>query len=110
MRLLPETGNSYGEYSTATTHPFHRTAMTWNGLLQRPRLHAGFGKVLGVKMRRLRAMRPYAAAEGTPAAETSEVKATADGRIVQEIIDETTQTTMMAFRGWPSTTLDTQEE
>jgi hypothetical protein len=55
-------------------------------------------------------MRPYAAAEGTPAAETRDVKATSDGRSVQVMMDATVQTTMTAFRGWPLCTFETQEE
>lgn len=110
MRVSPVTGNAYGEKSTATTHPFQKTPITWNGLDHFPRLHAGLGNRFGVRKRRARQMRPYAAAEGTPAAETSEVKATSEGRMVQVINDATAQTTMTALRGWPLWTTDTQEE
>lgn len=82
--------------------------MAWKGLLHRPRLQAGLGNWLGVKKSRPRQIRPYAAAEGTPAAETSEVNATDDGRIVHVMSEETPQTTKTAFRGWPSTTWATQ--
>lgn len=55
-------------------------------------------------------MRPYAAALGTPAAETRDVKATSEGRSVQLMSAETPQTTMTALRGWPLWTLETQLE
>lgn len=55
-------------------------------------------------------MRPYAAALGTPAAETSEVKATPDGRMVQVTSAATPQTTRTAFLGWPFSTRATQDE
>lgn len=55
-------------------------------------------------------MSPYAAADGTPAADTREVKATDDGKMVQVIMDATTHTTMTALRGCPSTTRETQGE
>ena len=56
-------------------------------------------------------MRPYAAAEGTPDAEIREVKATAEGRIVQVTMAETAQTTRTAFLGCPLlVTCDTQFE
>lgn len=84
--------------------------MTWNGLLRRPRLHLGFGNRFGVHISRPRQMRPYAAALGTPAAETREVKATLEARIVQVMIAATAQTTMTALRGWPFFTRDTQPE
>lgn len=84
--------------------------MAWNGLLRRPRLHAGLGNLFGVKNKRPRQMSPYAAAEGTPAADTREVKATEDGKMVQVIIEATTHTTMTALRGCPSTTRETQCE
>ncbi len=48
---------------------------------------------MGVRKSRAREMRPYAAADGTPAADTREVKATADGRMVQVMIEATPQTT-----------------
>ena len=68
------------------------------------------GKFLGVKNKRPNEINPYAAADGTPAAETRDVKATEEGRIVHVIIEETTQTTMTAFRGCPSTTRAVQLE
>lgn len=83
----------------ATTHPFQKTPMSWNGLLHRPRLQAGFGNRFGVQNNRPRQIRPYAAALGTPAAETREVKATLDGRIVQVMSAATAHTTMTAFLG-----------
>lgn len=56
-------------------------------------------------------MSPYAAAEGTPAAEMSDVNATLDGRIVHATIEATPQTTRTAFRGCPSgDTRETQLE
>lgn len=110
MSVEASTGNSYGEKRTATTQPFHKMDMAWNGLLHRPRLHAGLGNCFGVQKRRPRDMRPYAAADGTPAAETRDVKATGDGRMVQVIREETAHTTMTAFRGCPSTTVATQGE
>lgn len=73
--------------------------MAWNGLLRRPRLHAGFGNSFGVRKRRPRQISPYAAAEGTPEAETNEVNATADGKIVQVTIAAIPQTTRTALRG-----------
>ena len=104
------TGKAYGENRTATTQPFQKIAMNWNGLLSFPRLHLGLGNVLGVRTSLERQIRPYAAAEGTPAAETRLVNAVLDGRIVQLIMAETTQTTMTAFLGWPFETWETQPE
>lgn len=63
-----------------------------------------------MQKRRPRQMRPYAAADGTPAADTNEVNATAEGNMVQVMMADTPQTTRTAFRGCPSTTLDTQPE
>lgn len=57
-----------------------------------------------------RQINPYAAALGTPAAETSEVKATLEARIVQVMIAATVQTTTTALRGWPECTRETHEE
>lgn len=65
---------------------------------------------MGVKNKRPNEINPYAAADGTPAAETRDVKATEEGRIVHVIIEETTHTTMTALRGCPSTTRDVQLE
>lgn len=76
--------------------------MNWNGLLQRPKLHLGFGKRLGVARSRPRQISPYAAADGTPAAEINDVKAVLDGRMVQVTRAATAQTTMTALRGWPA--------
>jgi hypothetical protein len=101
FKVCPVTGNEYGENRIATTHPFQKTPMNWNGLLHRPRLHCGLGKRFGVQRRRPRQIRPYAAALGTPAAETREVKATLEGRMVQVTRAATPQTTMTALRGWP---------
>ena len=44
---------------------------------------------------------------GTPAAETRDVKATGEGRIVHKSNDPTTQMILTAFRGCPS--FDTRE-
>lgn len=52
-------------------------------------------------------MSPYAAAEGTPAAEINDVKAVLDGRIVQVTAAATNHTTITALRGWPAD--DTRE-
>lgn len=104
------TGKTYGEKRTATTQMFHNNPITWKGLLKRPKLHFGFGNLFGVKKSLPKQMSAYAAAEGTPAAETSDVKATADGKMVQVMIEETTQTTMTALRGWLSTMRATQGE
>ena len=52
-------------------------------------------------------MRAYAVIEGTAAAETRDVNATGEGRIVQRSKAETTQITLTALRGCPS--LDTRE-
>jgi hypothetical protein len=76
--------------------------MNWNGLLSFPKLHRGLGKLLGVRKTRPKQIKPYAAAEGTPAAEIREVNATPEGRIVQVIKAETPQMTRTALRGWPS--------
>jgi hypothetical protein len=89
----------YGEYRMATTQAFQKTAITWKGLLHRPRLQAGLGKFFGVRKSLERQISPYAAAEGTPAADTSDVKATAEGRIVQVMTDATPHTTRTAFLG-----------
>lgn len=48
---------------------------------------------MGVRKNLPKEMSPYAAADGTPAAETSEVNATDDGKMVQVIMDATPQTT-----------------
>ena len=84
--------------------------MNWNGLLHRPKLHCGLGKRFGVQNRRPRQIKPYAAALGTPAAETREVKATLEGKMVQVTSAATPQTTMTALRGWPPCTWETQPE
>jgi hypothetical protein len=97
----PVTGNVYGENSTATTQAFQIIPAIWNGLLQCPRFHLGLGKVLGVKKTLPKQISPYAAAEGTPAAEIRDVNATLDGKIVQVTTDATAQTTMIAFWGCP---------
>lgn len=110
FRFSPVTGNAYGENRIATTQAFQNTPMNWNGLLRRPRLHFGLGKRLGVQRRRPRQMRPYAAALGTPAAETRDVNATLDGRRVQVTRAATVQTTTTALRGWPLWTRETQPE
>lgn len=94
----------------ATTHAFQNTPMSWNGLLHRPRLHSGVGNLSRVNRSLPRQMRPYAAALGTPAAETNEVKATLEGRMVHVTREATVQTTITALRGWPALTLDTQPE
>jgi hypothetical protein len=66
---------------------------------------------LGVRKIRPKQMRPYAAAEGTPAAEMSDVNATAEGRMVHVTIAATAHTTMTALRGCPSAeTRETQLE
>jgi hypothetical protein len=51
-------GRRRGTYRIATTHPFQNTPMNWNGLLHRPKLHAGLGKRFGVQNRRPRQIRP----------------------------------------------------
>lgn len=54
---------------------------------------------------------PYAAAEGTPAAETRDVNATAEGSMVHVMIAATNHTTRTAFLGCPSAdTRDTQPD
>ncbi len=50
---------------------------------------------------------PYAATDGTPAAEIREVNATPEGRTVQVMEAEIPQITRTALRGWPSD--DTRE-
>ena len=97
--LLPRVSAEF--YDSAATKPFQKTAINWNGLLSLPRLHLGLGNVFGVRMSLERQIRPYAAADGTPAAETRLVNAVLEGRIVQLTMAETTQTTMTAFLGWP---------
>lgn len=57
-----------------------------------------------------RQINPYAAALGTPAAETSEVKATLEASSVQVMMAATAQTTITALRGWPLCTRETQDE
>ena len=52
-------------------------------------------------------MRAYAVMVGTPAADTRDVKATAEGRIVQRRNAATAQITLTALRGCPS--LETRE-
>lgn len=99
FKVDASTGNEYGEKSTATTQPFHKTEINWNGLLSRPRDHFASSFSPEVKVNLPRLMSPYAAAEGTPAAETREVNATADGRMVQVITAATPHTTRTAFLG-----------
>lgn len=89
---------------------FHSRASAWNGLLHTPRLHAAFGNSLSDRKSRPKHIRPYAAADGTPAAETRDVKATDEGRSVQVMTEETPHTTSTALRGCPSDTWDTQLE
>lgn len=85
--------------------------MNWKGLLSLPKLHLGFGKFLGVKKNRPKQISPYAAADGTPAADIREVNATAEGRMVHVTIAATPQTTRTAFFGWPlCETCETQLE
>jgi len=56
-------------------------------------------------------IKPYAAADGTPAADINEVNAVLDGRIVHVTIAATPPTTSTAFRGWPeSETRETHVE
>ncbi len=92
---------------TATTHPFQNIEMNWNGLLSFPKLHRGSGKLRGVRKIRPKQISPYAAADGTPAAEMREVNAAPEGRIVQVTEAEIPQMTRTALRGWPSD--DTRE-
>ncbi|OBT50720.1 hypothetical protein VE04_09031, partial [Pseudogymnoascus sp. 24MN13] len=82
----------------ATTQPFQKMPMNWKGLLSLPRFHRGLGKLFGVRKNLPKQIKPYAAAEGTPAAEIREVKATPDGRIVQVTILAMPQTTRTASR------------
>lgn len=111
FKVEASTGNTYGENRTATTQPFQSTEITWKGLLSRPSDHFASSGSLGVNTSRPRLISPYAAADGTPAADTREVNATADGRMVQVIIAATIQTTRTAFCGWPSAeTRDTQAD
>jgi hypothetical protein len=72
--------------------------MNWNGLLSFPKLHRGFGKLRGVRKIRPKQISPYAAADGTPAAEMREVNATPEGRIVQVMEAEIPQMTRTALR------------
>jgi len=66
---------------------------------------------LGVRKTRPKHINPYAAAEGTPAAEMRDVNATPEGKIVQVMSAETPQITRTALRGWPSgDTLETHPE
>ena len=81
--------------------------MNWNGLLSFPKPHRGSGKLRGVRKKRPKQIIPYAAADGTPAAEMREVNATPEGRIVQVMEAEIPQMTRTALRGWPSD--DTRE-
>lgn len=57
--------------------------------------------------RRVQPIRAYAVMVGTPAAETRDVNATGDGRIVQSRKEPTAQMIITALRGCPS--LDTRE-
>ena len=67
--------------------------------------------MVGVKKTRPKQISPYAAAEGTPAAEMREVKATLDGRMVQVTSAATPHTTATAFCGCPADeTFDTHPE
>jgi hypothetical protein len=111
FKLSPVTGKTYGENNMATTQPFQKMPMNWKGLLSLPRFHRGLGKLFGVRKNLPKQIKPYAAAEGTPAAEIREVKATPDGRIVQVTMLAMPQTTRTALRGWPSAeTCETQPE
>lgn len=73
--------------------------MNWKGRLSFPKLHRGLGKLSLVMNTLPTQIKPYAAAEGTPAAEMSEVNATAEGRMVQVTKAEIPQTTRTAFLG-----------
>lgn len=85
--------------------------MNWNGLLSFPKPHRGSGKLRGVRKKRPKQIIPYAAADGTPAAEMREVNATPEGRIVQVMEADIPQMTRTALRGWPSDeTWETQFE
>lgn len=58
-----------------------------------------------------RQIRPYAAADGTPAAEIRDVNATSEASMVQVIKEATPQMTRTALLGWPADeTRDTQLE
>src|ERR1700759_3676985 len=69
------------------------------GRLQRPRLKAACLKLCGVRKHRPKAIRAYAVIVGTPAALTSDVNATGDGRMVQSRAAATACITMIAFFG-----------
>lgn len=75
-----------------------------------PKLHAGLGKRFGVHSSLDRQINPYAAALGTPAAETRDVNATLEASNVQVMMAATVQTTITALRGWPLCTRETQVE
>lgn len=80
-------------------------------MLSRPRDHFASSLSPEVKVSLPRLIRPYAAAEGTPAADTKDVNATADGRMVHVIMAATPHTTRTAFLGCPSAdTRDTHPE
>jgi hypothetical protein len=71
----------------------------WNGLLKRPKLHFGVGNFFGVRNTLPRQMTPYAAAEGTPAADIRDVNATSDASMVHVMTDATPHTTVTALLG-----------
>lgn len=72
-----------GGMLTANTRPWYNTTIKYMGGPHLPKYHLLLWKWPGVTVRRKRAINPYAAIVGTPPAETREVKATLEGRIVQ---------------------------
>ena len=99
MKLWPLTGNSSGENSTHARYRFQMKATKVKGRDHLPKLHGERWNFLGVKNVRPNAMSAYAVIVGTPAAETREVKATGEGRIVHSSNAATVCMTMIAFVG-----------
>merc|ERR1719355_137011 len=75
--------------------------MTEKGIEKRPLDHLASAKWPRVKMRRRAGMRAYAAMVGTAPHDTSDVKATDEGRMVRRRRPAMTPMKMMAFLGCP---------
>ena len=99
MKYPTVTGKYRGENKTAARYRFQTNAIAVNGRLQRPKLNAACLKLCGVMKVRPNAMSAYPVMVGTPAALTSDVKATGDGRMVHSSAAATPCMTMIAFFG-----------
>lgn len=116
LNVCAVTGHSIGEKSTAARYRFQIRDIKLKGRDQRPRENRACLNSCGVMNVRptvtmsvgfqcarereyLQQIRAYAVIVGTPAALTSDVKATGDGKIVQSNNAATHSMTVMAFFG-----------